>query len=81
MQNEQSNSKLKNLVLTASIVSLFVTNPHQTQAQSLDKTKGMENKEYFKDHMMLFNLPQKDVNVEFPGRDKYFLSLLNLACS
>jgi len=27
--------------------------------------------------MMLFNLPQKDVNVEFPGRDKYFLSLIH----
>jgi hypothetical protein len=77
MQNEQSNSKLKNLLLTASIVSLFVMNPNQTQAQSLDKAKGMGSKEYYKDHMMLFNLQQKDVNVEFPGRDKYFLSLMH----
>lgn len=27
--------------------------------------------------MMLFNLQQKDINVEFPGRDKYFLSLIH----
>jgi len=39
--DEQSNSKLKNLLLTASIFSLFVMNPHQTQAQKLDKTKDM----------------------------------------
>ena len=77
MHNAQRNSKIKDLILTASIVSLFAMHPHQIQAQSIDKKNTKWTKEYFTDPLLLFKIPQKDVNVEFPGWDKYFLSLIH----
>jgi hypothetical protein len=74
MQHEISNSKLRNLILTASIVSLFVMKPDEIKAQSVDIKQGTE---YYNKHLRMFPPPQKDINVEFPGRENYFLSLVH----
>jgi len=74
MQHEISNSKLRNLILTASIVSLFVMKPHEIQAQKLGNKQGTE---YYNEHFRMFSLPQKNITVEFPGRENYFLSLIH----
>ncbi len=75
MQHEISSSKLKKLILTASIVSLFIMKPDEIKAQSLDKNK--QGTEYYNKHLRMFPLPQKDINTEFPGREHYFLSLIH----
>ena len=75
MHHGISSSKLKNLILTASIVSLFVMKPDEVKAQSLDRNK--QGTEYYNKHLRMFPLPQKDINTEFPGREHYFLSLIH----
>jgi hypothetical protein len=75
-QDGISQSKLKNLLLTASIISLFVMKPDQIKAQEHTIQTFKPQTEHYKDYLMLFTIPQKDINVEFPGRDKYFLSLI-----